>query len=68
MLQIIGFKNIYVESFKQLPILWDNNSITKYLLYFFSYLTRIFVPDFFRMKNKWIRFSKEIMILSIAEK
>lgn len=68
MLKIIGFKKIHVESFKQLPILWNENIIIKNVFSLFSFITRITVPDFFRMKNKWIRFSKEIMILSIAEK
>lgn len=62
-----NFKNIQVESFKQLPIIFENNSYS-FFFNFLSFLTRIFVPDYFRMKNKWIRFSKEIMLLSIANK
>lgn len=62
-----NFKNVKVESFKQLPIIFEK----KYYSFIFnllSFLTRILVPDRFRMKSKWIRFSKEIMLLSIANK
>ena len=62
-----NFKNIQVESFKQLPIIFENNSYS-FFFNFLSFLTRILTPDYFRMKNKWIRFSKEIMLLSIANK
>ena len=65
---IHGFKNIEVESFKQLPILWSNNFFLRNIFKFLSELTRIFVPEYFRMKFKWIRFSKEIMLLSFATK
>ncbi len=65
---IHGFKNIEVESFKQLPILWSNNFFLRNVFKFLSELTRIFVPEYFRMKFKWIRFSKEIMLLSFATK
>ena len=61
---VSGFKNVKVESFKQLPILWSNNFLIKNLFKFFSEMTRIFIPDYFRLKFKWIRFSKEIMLLS----
>ena len=64
---ICGFKNIETESFKQLPLIWKNDFLTLFLKTF-SFLTRIFLPDYFRMKSKWIRFSKEIMILCKAEK
>lgn len=63
-----GFKNVKVESFKQLPILWYNNFFIKNLFKFFSEMTRIFTPDYFRLKYKWIRFSKEIMLLSAGIK
>lgn len=61
------FKNIEVESFIQLPILFEKNFFSLFFN-FLSVLTRILVPDRFRMQNKWIRFSKEIMLLSIARK
>ena len=62
-----NFKNVKVTSFIQLPILFKNNLLSK-ILYLTSVITRKFVPDYFRMSNKWIRFSKEIMLLSIARK
>ncbi len=61
---IHGFKNVQVKKFKQLPSLWNENKI----LYYMSELTRFFVPNFFKKKNKWIRFSKEIMLLAYGEK
>ncbi len=64
---INNFKEIEVESFKQLPALWGDK-IYKFPLFLLSELTRFFMPDYFRLKNKWIRFSKEIMILSSARK
>lgn len=64
---INNFQNIKVESFKQLPILWEN-SIYRFPVAFFSELTRYLVPDHFRLKTKWVRFSKEIMLLSSAQK
>ena len=62
-----GFKEINVESFKQLPIIFENKFFSK-LFNFISFLTRILLPEKLRMKNKWIRFSKEIMLLSVAKK
>ena len=62
-----NFKEIKVESFTHLPVLFEN----KYYSFFFkflSFLTRVLVPDYFRMRYKWIRFSKEIMLLSFAKK
>ncbi len=62
-----NFNSINVESFIQLPILFKKNFNSKIYL-ILSILTRILVPDYFRMRNKWIRFSKEIMLLSSARK
>ena len=62
-----NFKDVTIESFIQLPILFKKNLISK-IFYFLSFLTRKLIPDRFRMKNNWIRFSKEIMLLSIAKK
>ena len=65
--EMSGFKEIKVESFKQLPIIFEEKFFSK-IFSFFSFLTRILVPESFRMKNKWIRFSKEIMLMSTAKK
>lgn len=62
-----NFKQINVESFKQLPILFNKSNLS-FFFRLLSFLTRVIVPDIFRMKSKWIRFSKEIMLLSIAKK
>jgi SAM-dependent methyltransferase len=65
---ITGFKNVEVQSFKQLPILWSNNFIIRNIFSVMSELTRLLVPEKFRMTNKWFRFSKELMLLSSAVK
>ncbi len=63
------FENFEVESFRQLPFMWNMPIILKNVFIFLSQLTRIFAPDIFRQKNiKWIRWSKEIMLLSSAKK
>ena len=62
--EISGFRNLESENFKQIPLLWGNNILLK----FFSELTRLFLPDRFLVKNKWIRFSKEIMIICVGRK
>ena len=67
---ISGFQNVQVERFKQLPILWHKKNEKNLKFYFFSFLseiTRICVPNVFK-KYKWVRFSKEIMLLSISIK
>ena len=65
---VVGFKNVKVQSFKQLPILWSDNFIIKNTFSVLSEITRILVPENFRMTNKWFRFSKELMLLSSAIK
>lgn len=62
-----NFEKISVESFIQLPLVFEKKFFSKFF-YVLSFLTRLFIPDYFRMKNKWIRFSKELMLLSIAKK
>lgn len=61
---IHGFENISVEHFRQLPILWGSGGV----LLPIAELTRIFAPSFLRNHSKWVRFSKEIMLLSSATK
>jgi SAM-dependent methyltransferase len=61
---INGFKNVSVEKFKQLPNLWNGNYIKKFL----SEATRIIAPNHLSKKYKWVRFSKEIMLLSLGQK
>jgi len=67
---INGFKHVQVKRFKQLPILWNRKNeknLKFYFLSFLSELTRICAPNVFK-KYKWVRFSKEIMLLSISVK
>ena len=59
-----GFINVKTEYFKQIPILWEKNIILEMV----SELTRTIIPDNFLKKNKWVRFSKEIMLITYGEK
>lgn len=64
-IQVIhGFEEIKVERFRQLPLLWGNGRV----LMPFAELTRILVPGFLSKYSKWVRFSKEIMLLSSSVK
>ncbi|OUX35832.1 MAG: hypothetical protein CBE33_06955 [Candidatus Pelagibacter sp. TMED273] len=65
---INGFKKVKVISFKQLPILWSKNFFIRNIFGILSEITRVTVPEEYRMKNKWVRFSKELMLLSYAIK
>jgi len=64
---IAGYSNVAVEKFRQLPITWNNYSSFNFFYLFFAELTRIFLPSSLK-KIKWVRFSKEIMLLSSAQK
>lgn len=61
---IHGFDAVEVQRFRQLPILWG---LGRGLLPL-AELTRIFVPKGLKPKSKWVRFSKEIMLLASARK
>jgi SAM-dependent methyltransferase len=61
---IHGFENVEVERFRQLPVLWGSG---RWLLPL-AELTRVTTPGFLRRHSKWVRFSKEIMLLSSATK
>ncbi len=64
-LDMHGFCNISVSFFKQLPLLWG-----KWKLIFnpISFLTQLLAPRFLSNKFKWVRFSREVMLLGIATK
>ena len=64
-LLIHGFADVLVEPFRQLPILWGGAG--KYLLPL-AELTRLLCPSLLKPYSKWVRFSKEIMLLSCATK
>ena len=61
---IHGFEDINVGRFRQLPILWGAGKMLLPL----AELTRVLAPTFLKPYSKWIRFSKEIMLISIARK
>ena len=61
-----NFNSINVESLLNFQYYLKNFISKIYLI--LSILTRILVPDYIRMRHKWIRFSKEIMLLSSARK
>jgi SAM-dependent methyltransferase len=62
---IHGFVDVSVERFRQLPILWGGAG--KSLLPI-AELTRLIIPSYFKSYSKWVRFSKEIMLLSCSTK
>ncbi len=61
--KINGFIDVRVEFFRQLPILWEK----KWLIPF-SQLTNLLAPNFLKKKSKWVKWSKEIMLLSSSLK
>ena len=61
--QISGFKNIQSERFIQLPVVW-NLPFLKVATFF----CRNFLPDILKTYFKFVRFSKEIMLLTVAKK
>ena len=40
----------------------------KIFFYFWPKLLKFFLPSFLKKKSKWVRFSKETMLLSTAKK
>ncbi|MDB3916014.1 class I SAM-dependent methyltransferase [Gammaproteobacteria bacterium] len=64
-LLIHGFKDVEVSFFKQLPILWGN---FYWIFNPLSFITRLVTPIYFSKYFKWVRFSKEIMLLSASRK
>ncbi len=60
---IHGFESVRCERFRQLPVLWR----WPWLLPV-AELTRLLTPSFLRKHSKFVRFSKEIMLLSSATK
>ena len=60
---IFEFKNVHVEKFIQLPSVWNNN-----LMRYISKITKLLAPNILKKNYKWVKFSKEIMLLSYAQK
>ncbi len=61
---IHGFDKVEVERFRQLPILWGRGGTLLPL----AEATRVLVPRALKQRSKWVRFSKEIMLLASAKK
>lgn len=65
-IQIIhGFERVNVEFFRQLPSSWNQMST---IIIPLAEATRLFLPSTTKKYSKWIRFSKEIMLLASAYK
>lgn len=65
-IQIIhGFEAVEVEFFRQLPSTWFGMKVLSVPL---AELTRLLVPPVLKKNNKWVRFSKEVMLLSSSRK
>jgi SAM-dependent methyltransferase len=62
---ISGFNDIEVEYFIQLPSTWKKRSSISRVA---STLTRVIAPNFLKTRFKWVRFSKEVMLLSTSRK
>jgi ubiquinone/menaquinone biosynthesis C-methylase UbiE len=60
---IFEFKNVHVEKFIQLPSVWNNN-----LMRYISIISKLLAPSILKKNYKWVKFSKEIMLLSYAQK
>lgn len=60
-----GFNQVETSFFTQLPATW-NDPIKLWTT--LAFITRNFVPSYYRYRFKWVRFSKEIMLLCVARK
>lgn len=65
-IQIIhGFEDVQVDFFRQLPSTWYGMSAIAAPL---AEITRLLVPSLLKQRSKWVRFSKEIMLLASSRK
>ena len=65
-IQIIhGFEDVQVEFFRQLPVTWHGMQPIAVPL---AEITRLLVPPLVKKRSKWVRFSKEIMLLASSRK
>tara|TARA_B100000963_G_scaffold312126_1_gene289403 strand:- start:114 stop:806 length:693 start_codon:yes stop_codon:yes gene_type:complete len=65
---VSNLRDIEVERFKQLPITWIENTLLKNFFILLTEITRLITPVFLKKKFKWVRFSKETMLLSSSKK
>ncbi len=63
-LLIHGFEDVEVQFFRQLPIVWSGGGMLLPL----AEVTRLIAPNWLKSRSKWVRFSKEIMLLSSGRK
>jgi SAM-dependent methyltransferase len=63
-----GFENVNVVKFIQLPILWSESFFLKKIFRILSLTSKFLLPVFLKKYSKWVRFSKETMLLSYATK
>lgn len=65
-IQIInGFEDVQVEFFRQLPSTWYGTAAIALSM---AEITRLLVPSQLKKRSKWVRFSKEIMLLASSRK
>ena len=64
LLLIQGFTDVSVERFRQLPVVWKHPRA----ILPFTEITRWAAPRAMKRHSKWVRFSKEIMLLAAAKK
>lgn len=65
-IQIIhGFEEVQVEFFRQLPSTWHGLASVAIPL---AEITRLLSPTLLKKRSKWVRFSKEIMLLASSRK
>lgn len=64
--EIHGFEGVKVEFFYQLPSTWVGSF--RYFFRSVAYVSRIVLPAKLKSRFKWVRFSKEIMLLCTAFK
>lgn len=65
---IHGYKNVKVERFRQLPIIWKKDGGYNNFFTLLSKITSFIAPKTLKKNFKWVKFSKEVMLLSSAEK
>jgi SAM-dependent methyltransferase len=64
LLLIQGFTDVSVERFRQLPVVWKHPRVMLPL----TEITRWAAPRAMKRHSKWVRFSKEVMLLASAKK
>ncbi len=61
--KIIGFEGVKVEFFRQIPVLWKYKGLV-----IFAELIRLISPNFLKKYSKFVRFSKEVMLIGYGFK